>query len=178
MPDAAPSVNNYYVGKGILKWKPIGGVFRDLGNAPQFEFTPNVSRLDHWTSREGTRAKDFSPIHERTATIRMILEETGDTENLAMYLLGNVTPAAGGDPFDTIDIFSNVNFLGSVRFIGRNDIGVKSQWDLPLVSLLPGAAIGLISDTWGSLELTGDVLIDPVNGFGQVRNGIVTEVDV
>lgn len=176
---SAPSVENYYLGKGVLKWKPLGGAFRDLGNAPQFEFTPNVTRMDHWSSRIGTRAKDFSIIHERTATIRMILEETGDTDNLAMYLLGNITPAGGGDVFDTIEIFANADIKGAVRFIGTNDVGVKSQWDLPLVSLLPGAAIGLIADAWGSLELTGDVLVDPTTGkFGHVRNGITVEVDV
>src|SRR5258707_5661760 len=102
---AAPNVNNYYLGKGVLKWKPVAGAFRDLGNAPQFEFVPAISRLDRWSSRLGVRSKDFSIIHEKTATIRMILEETGDTDNLALYLLGDVE--TGVNPYDTIDIFTN-----------------------------------------------------------------------
>ncbi|HUF57552.1 MAG TPA: hypothetical protein VMM55_13435 [Thermohalobaculum sp.] len=44
---AAPSIDNYYIGKGVVYWTPESGVERDLGNVPEFEFSPDIEKLDH-----------------------------------------------------------------------------------------------------------------------------------
>ena len=38
---AAPSIQNYHIGKGVVSFKEDGAVdFLDLGNAPSFIYTP------------------------------------------------------------------------------------------------------------------------------------------
>ncbi len=39
---ATPSIKNYYIGKGKVFWTPDGGAERELGNVPEFEFTPSL----------------------------------------------------------------------------------------------------------------------------------------
>ncbi len=63
----APSTENYLIGKGFLIFRPVGETdFFHLGNVPTFEFTPAVTKLDHFSSQEGTKEKDDSigRVHE------------------------------------------------------------------------------------------------------------------
>jgi len=89
-PDGAmisPTIEAYYVGTGLLDWQPEGGTtFSPLGNCNQFEFTPQIQRLDHWSHMTGIRSKDFSPIVQQSGTVRLRLDEF-TAKNLAMYLL-------------------------------------------------------------------------------------------
>lgn len=152
---------NYYIGKGIVSWKPDGGSYADLGNAPTFEFTPNLTQLDHFSSRQGTKTRDRRVVTEKSATVKFVLEEF-TADNLALALLGTNT---GG----TIDIFSESELLGSLKFEGANDVGATVVVEFPIVTLTPSAAIAFIGEGWGSLELTGDVSADPGTGsFGSL----------
>lgn len=151
--DATPSpdVLNYLVGKGIVSFAPTGtSTYIDLGNAPKFEFESNVTKLDHFSSREGTKLKDLSVITDRSATLNITLDEFS-VENMAIAL--------GGDTSGSDIVIGGVSeFKGAIRFVGTNDVGPRWQWDFPSVSLTPNGAIGLISDEWAQIELTGDVL--------------------
>jgi hypothetical protein len=54
----SPSTDNYYVGKGKISFKPTGAVsFCDIGNVTELETTPNVTTLEHFSSREGVRRR-------------------------------------------------------------------------------------------------------------------------
>lgn len=173
--EISPNVDNYIVGKGVVKWKPEGDtVYRDVGNVPSFEITITVTKLDHFSSRQGVKFKDKSVVLEKSATVKFVLEEfTG--ENLAMAFLGDL----GAGPPITVDIFTLSEIKGALRLIGTNDIGVKAQYDLPFVTLTPSAAVQLISDTWGGMELTGEVTGDTLTGsFGQINLPITTEIPV
>lgn len=87
----SPNVDNYYSGKGIMKFKADGdSLYRDLGDCPSFEITPNVTRLDHFSSRAGIRTKDLSLISQRQMTLRVVMDEV-TADNLAMALMGIVT---------------------------------------------------------------------------------------
>lgn len=60
---------------------------------------------------------------------------------------------------------------GSLVFTGSNTIGPNLIVTLPTVEFSPSAAIGFISDAYGLLELTGEVLADPATGsFGTVTH--------
>src|SRR3954468_6811676 len=92
----SPSVANYFIGKGIVKWKgPSDVAYRHLGNAPTFELTPNVTRLDHFSSMAGIRLKDLLVVIQKQMTVRFHLEEV-TPENLALALMGTIVP--GVDP--------------------------------------------------------------------------------
>ena len=60
---------------------------------------------------------------------------------------------------------------GALKFEGSNTIGPNLIVDLPIVELAPSAALGLIADTYGLIELTGEVLADATTGsFGTVTH--------
>jgi hypothetical protein len=248
----SPNVDNYYSGKGIVKWKPagfslsttigtttgsadatlastaglddgvtydisgagipadtsfeyvaangdaivlsapatatataaaatIGEDWRDVGNAPTFEFNPTVTRLDHYSARQGLRFKDRSIVTQRQATVKMIMEEW-TAENLLLVLMGIEHAAVAGSPGTpiSIDILALSEVQGSLRFIGQNEVGPKMQVDLPNVTLAPGAALSLIhsADEWGPIEVSGEVVGDPTTGiFGTWYWNITEEVN-
>lgn len=269
--NTSPNVDNYYVGKGIVKWKKLGdSVWRDLGNVPEFEFNPNVDKLEHFSSRQGVRVKDKTIVRQKTATFRVVTEEF-TAANLELMLMGSSTGGGGntatitaeagnvgngtaavaspstgvgaqdgqyravcvgtatnggtfevydpnGDPVGTatvgtlfsnevrftisdgstdfaagdefkidvvgassdvitIDIFSETEIEGAIRFIGTNDVGPRMQMDFPSVTLTPSSAVSPITDEWGRLEINGDVNADPVTGsFGTAHWNITTEI--
>lgn len=172
--DTSPNVDNYYVGKGIIKWKGEDDIaYRDVGNCPLFELTPTVRMLDHFSARQGVKFKDLAVVQEKTAVVKMHMEEF-TAKNLTMMLLGVETP---GSPI-SIDILSKSEIRGALRFIGTNEVGPKVQMDLPRVTLSPSAALNLIADSWGMIEIQGEVNGDPSTGsFGTVLWGITTEVN-
>lgn len=155
----SPNIGNYYIGKGIVSIKLLGeSAYVDCGNAPQFEFLAKVTQLDHFSSRTGVRVKDFTAVTEISGTINMQLEEL-TARNMGFALLG--LPTGGPSPIpDTIDIFSNPVIYGSVKFVGTNDIGPVWTVTFPLVKLSPSKALSLIGNTWGVVDLDGDVLYD------------------
>ena len=154
---AAPSIDNYYIGKGTVHWTPEGGVERDLGNVPEFEFSPEIEKLDHYSSRQGVRSKDRSVTVEKSATLRLVMEEWS-LDNLVMALMGSA-PEANIDGNQEFNLLAVDEVRGQIRFEGANSVGPQVTITLPLVAFTPSSSINPISDEWGSLEISGDVLI-------------------
>jgi hypothetical protein len=76
--DTSPNVDNYWIGKGIIKFQPEGQTgFVHLGNAPEVEYTPAVDVLDHFSS------------------INLISEEWGSIEITAEVLIDGTTGKFG-----------------------------------------------------------------------------------
>jgi len=164
---SSPNVLNYYIGKGKLSFKKDGAMsFRDLGNVPEFEFTPEIEKLEHFSSREGVRTKDRTVVLEKKATVKITMEEWS-TANLALALLGDVDTDSDGR--EVIDIFSQNAISGELKFHSTNEVGPRYEWHLLKVDFIPGDSISAISDEWGQLVITGDVAA--VGGtFGTVTN--------
>jgi hypothetical protein len=155
----SPNIGNYYIGKGSVYIKLLGeSTYTNAGNCPTFEFMAKVTQLDHFSSQTGVKVKDFTAVTEISGTLTMVLEEY-TARNIGFSLLG--LPSGGPSPADeTIDIFANPVIYGSVKFIGANDIGPQYTVQFPLVKLSPSKALSLIGNTWGIIELEGDVLYD------------------
>lgn len=170
--ELSPNVDNYFIGSGIVKIRqkvPVNeGSYRDVGNVSKFEFTSNVTRLKHYSSRVGVRFKDKDVVTQVDATLAMVLDEV-TAANLQYMLLGS-TPS--GSPL-AMDILTQPDIEVAVRLIGTNDVGAKVQVDLPSVLLTPSGALGLINNgTWGEIPLNADVNGDPTTGsFGRIRVG-------
>lgn len=152
----SPNTLNYFIGKGTLSFTPTGGSPRDLGNAPEVEITPEIERLDHFSSRAGVRSKDRSIVLEKTLTCRIVLDEI-TAENVGMLLLSEVV--TNTDSTKEIDIFSLSEITGALVFTGTNDVGNTCVVTMPSVSFGPSGSLSLISDEWGQVELTADVLL-------------------
>jgi hypothetical protein len=94
----SPLVDMYYIGKGVVSIQLEGeSTYRDVGNVPVFEFTPDITTLPHYSSRYGVRSKDLEVITEKNAEINITLDEF-TYENLMLALLGDpvVIPLAEG----------------------------------------------------------------------------------
>lgn len=167
--DTSPNTDFYYVGKGVLKFKEKGApAYRDLGNCPLFELTSNVAKLEHYSSRVGTRTKDLVVVQTKQLTVRFTLDElSGD--NVALALMG--TEDSNGT-----NIMDRNIITGALRFIGTNAVGEKKQVDLPTVLVTPNGNIGFISDGFAIMELTGDVTADQSGSFGRILHDISVEV--
>jgi len=165
----SPNIGNYYVGKGAVYSQLLGEhSYTHVGNCPTFEFMAKVTQLDHYSSMTGVKIKDFTAVIEIAATLTMVLEEF-TARNMGFALLG--LPSGGPSPTpDVIDVFANPVIYGALRFIGGNDVGPNWTVDFPLVSLRPNKALSLIGNTWGTIDLEGDVLYDHVSGtFGVAK---------
>jgi len=150
----SPSVNNYWIGKGVVEIKATGDAdFREVGNVPEFEFTPTIDKLEHFSSMTGVKTKDKTVVLTKGYTLRMVLEEA-TKENLALAILGEIAQNSAGA--DVISIFSENAISCAVRFTGTNEVGEKFLWNLLKVDFIPGSSINLISDEWGRYELNGD----------------------
>lgn len=162
----APNIENYYIGKGAVSFKKDGAsTYRDLGNVPEFEFTPNIEQLEHYSSREGTKTKDRTVVTTKSGEARIVMDEW-DINNLALALLGDVSQDSDGN--DVIDIFSVNSVKGALKFVGANEVGPKFQIDLLQVEFIPGNALGMISEEFGQIEVTGQV--EAVSGvFGTIK---------
>lgn len=152
---ASPDIRNYYIGKGIVSFKPEGAPsYVDMGNCPSYELTPDITKLDHFSSRAGVRQKDRSVATEISATIAITLDEY-TLENIRLALLGSAVTTEFGKT--RISLLQAAEIKGAMRFVGKNSVGSRFQLDLPQVSFNQGAGVQFISDEWGDLELTADV---------------------
>jgi hypothetical protein len=160
----SPSTDNYYVGKGKISFKAVGEVaFRDIGNVSSLETAPNLTTLEHFSSREGVKKKDKEVVTEKKLTVTMVMDEWS-AENLAMALLGDVSTDVDGNK--VIDIFSRNSFEGELKYEGTNEVGPQMDIDLLRVVFKPGKSLNPISDEWGNIEVEGEALADTLGKFG------------
>jgi hypothetical protein len=161
---ASPSTDNYYVGKGKISFKATGaGTFRDVGNVTELETTPNLTTLEHFSSREGVKKKDKEVVTEKKLTVRMVMDEW-TADNLSMALLGDVTTDVDGNK--VIDIYSRNSFEGELKYEGTNEVGPQMDIHLLKVAFKPGKSLSPISDEWGNIEVEGEALADNLGKFG------------
>jgi hypothetical protein len=164
----SPNPGNYQVGKGIVSFKKEGeGSYRDMGNVAELTLTPDMTTLEHYSSREGTKKKDLVIILEKKAALKIVMEEY-TAQNLALMLLGSVDEDAVGGP--EVQIFDQAAVSGALRFVGTNEVGPRVTWDLYNVTFTPTGDLGFISDEFGQMEATADVLaaggVQPVYATG------------
>jgi len=161
----SPNTDNYYVGKGKVYIKlSTDGEYVDIGNVPEFEFTPGIEKLEHFSSRAGVKSKDKSIVLSKSATLKMVMEEW-TARNLSLALLG---VADETDPSAvTIDILRDNVITAAIKFVGENEVGPKWTFEFPQVEFSPSAAINPISDEWGQIEVAGEVIYQELSdSFG------------
>ncbi len=165
---ASPDIRNYTIGKGFATFQRNGaGPFVDLGNITQFEFTPSLEKLDHFSTRGGVKQKDRSVVTSQSGQLVITMEEF-TLQNLSIALLGLTDTDSAGR--DTVAIMSEATVKGAIKFTATNDVGQKWDWSFPNVEFSPSSGISPLSDEWGNMEITGEVLKET----GQNRFGTIT----
>ena len=161
----SPNVNNYHIGKGIVSFKEAGAsVFTDLGNAPSFVYSPTVEKLEHFSSREGVKTKDFTAITQVGATITFSLDEiTG--HNLSFFALAEQGTDTDGNI--TLSGLSKTEFSGQIKVVGTNDIGQQVDF-LATVSFVPSGDFSFITSEvdFTVIEIEAEVQKDAGGFFG------------
>ena len=162
----SPNVLNYHIGKGIVTFKEAGATTPlDVGNAPAFVYTPKVTKLEHFSSREGIKTKDFTAITEIGATIKVTIDEI-TADSLAFFTLGEVDATVPGSI--TITAMTKTEFIGELKVVGTNDVGQQVDW-VGTVSFVPSADFSFITDKdeFSKIELEAEVQKDDTDGsFG------------
>jgi hypothetical protein len=164
MPISSPSTTLYTIGRGVLsigEWTgdtpptdPSG--YTDVGNCPRFEVEVTEEKLDHYSSRSGTRLKDKSVILETGYTINFDLDEIS-VANMKMFLKATLS----GSNVLLANTVLDREF--AVKFVGDNPAGPNEKWQFWRVQLSPGGAFGLIADEWSVMSFTGEGLSDTAN---------------
>lgn len=170
----SPNTGNYRIGKGAFWFKREGAAdYVHMGNSPGSEFTPNIEKLEHFSSLQGTKEKDLTVVISRGGTLTITLDEWTPI-NLALAVLGTVDELAVGGP--TVQLFDQDAVAGSLKFISANDVGPKWDFYWHNVSFIPSAAINPISDEFGQIEVEGEVLVSQTApnigsfGYAQLTN--------
>ena len=161
----SPDVANYHIGKGIVSFKEEGATdFIDLGNAPSFVYTPTVEKKEHFSSREGVKAKDFTAITQVGATVKFTLDEI-TADNLAFFALAEMTTGTGGDL--VLRGLSKVQFVGEIKVEGTNAIGQQVDF-LCNVSFVPSGDFNFITDEddFTVIEIEAEVQRDDTGAYG------------
>jgi hypothetical protein len=163
-PIASPNTDNYAVLKGNVYFTKTGGTRRHLGNCTQLAVTPEVEKLDHFSSMAGVKSKDKSVVIQKTLTLTLNLEEI-TLDNLQLALFGGDIAAADGEATTDggndrgFDIFAVSEITGVLEVIGSNDIGPKYNARFPNVSFSPDGGIDLIGDDdWAALQVSAEAL--------------------
>jgi hypothetical protein len=161
----SPNVANYHIGKGIVSFKETGAsVYTDLGNAPSFTYTPTIEKLEHFSSREGVKTKDFTAVTSVGATITLTLDEITGL-NLSFFALAE--QGTDTDNNITLSGLSKTSFTGEIKVVGTNDIGQKVDFDAT-VSFVPAGDFSFITDEdeFTVLEIEAEVQKDANGAFG------------
>jgi len=161
----SPDVANYHIGKGIVSFKEEGGsTFVDLGNAPSFVYTPTVEKLEHFSSREGVKTKDFTAITSAGASITFTLDEITGL-NLSFFALSDQDTTTPGTI--TLAGLSKMEFTGDIKVVGTNDIGQQVDF-LATVNFVPSGDFSFITaeDEFTTIEITAEVQKDADGAFG------------
>mgnify|MGYP001814065207 CR=1 FL=1 len=160
MPASPHSTSLYTLGRGIVSigaWSGTTppGSLSDVGNSPRFEVEVTEERLDHYSSRSGTRTKDKSVVLETGYTLNFDLDEFA-VSNLAMFLMGSISG-------NVISANTELDKEYSVEFVSDNPVGPNETWEFHRVTLSPGGSLNLISDEWSLMSFTGEGLADSAN---------------
>ena len=108
---STPNVENYTLGRGSLYWSEWDAETqqyageRHLGNSPEVTLAANVTRLDHFSSMSGLKAKDKSAVSQISPQISFTLEEfVGDNWMMLVYGTSETVAQSASDEVSvTID---------------------------------------------------------------------------
>lgn len=159
----APNTDNLSILKAIVSFQLNStGQFRDLGEVPRFELTPEIERLDYFSSRQGVRVKTKSVDVQRGLKFAFRMDELV-AENMALGLGGTVYTDSDGNR--SFGIMSAGDIEGTIRSVGTNSVGQILTY-VAQVTFSPAGTFGLITEEWAGLDAEGDVVADSDGRFG------------
>lgn len=154
-----------------------------LGNVVTGSFSSDITFLDHFTAKTGTRMKDRSVVQEINITISLELDEP-NIEGMNLFMLGgSVTEEAGTPASRRFAPYMNTERTGGARLAGVSDTGNEWVWTIPRATLKPEGDFTYNDEDWSSFSFEVEVLADsdmyPNSPYGLVDHyGVGEDIDV
>lgn len=169
---------NYTIGGLRFYWTPDGGTELYFGNVVTGGFTSDITFLDHYTAKSGSRVKDRSVVQEIEVTISLTCDEP-TVELMNYFMLGGDITA--GTP-DTFSPYTDLEKNGSGRLFGVSDTGNEFGWDFTDATLKPDGDFSYNDQDWSQFSFTCEVLADdtvPASPYGVLSHyGVGEDIDV
>ena len=153
-----------------------------LGNVVTGSYTSDLSFLDHFTAKAGTRSKDRSIVQEISVSINLTLDEP-NVDNMNLFMLGGtVTDVAGSPASKRFAPYTKTERSGGARLAGVSDTGNEWVWTVLTCSVKPDGDFSFDDQDWSQFNFIVDVLSDstnPTTPFGFVDHyGVGENIDV
>lgn len=150
---------DYFLGRGklylsILDASSLPGSYRDLGNAPSFNFSVEEENLEHFSSRSGLKVLDKRVAISKAVSIAFTLDELNH-DNAGLFFGGTVSnitnPAIAGVGADA----------GSEIILTSSSVEGRAY---PLLTAYDGSGLPVAFSARGIPTITEDPSGTPVDG--------------
>ena len=164
----------YTIGKGVGYFNPINagtGLFegwQDLGNIPNFGFSVDTEKLEHYSSRGGLKAKDLSILSQISPKLTFTADEM-NPENIARFMIGDMVKQNQAAATAVTEEFT-AN-AGTIFFLANRNAFVN------VLNYKEGTSLLVVGDTvvGGTSATTGTVLaVSGTATAGKVYIGAIT----
>lgn len=153
----------YQINGGILYLAPWNGStppveldYYDVGNCPEFSFSVDVKKLEHYHFRGKTKVKDKVVIMETGYKLKFKLDEPS-LVNLASFVKGTVSG-------NTIHGLQAAQKEYAVKFVEDSYVGENKEYYFWRCDLTGSGDFSLISiEKWKEMSFEGEGLADDAN---------------
>ena len=161
-----------YIAGGILKYTPVGGTEREIGEVQDVKLKINTEYKKAFNKDKALPVVADKVPTKVEATISFKTQNISK-ENLAMFLLAEITQqtfsagdtlpdgtvAASDVTVDVIKAAQNLTVKGKLVFVADSAVGTKSPvLEVPVASITPVGDLPLMSEDFANLEFEGEVL--------------------
>lgn len=148
------------------------GSLQTFGNIVTGSFSSDITFLDHFSSKTGTRLKDRSIVQEIAVSINLTVDEP--TASLLNYfVLGSLS---GTGAQRSINPYSALEREGAGRLYAVSDTGNEFYWDISRCSVKPDGEFSYNDEDWSEFSFIVDVL--PNTGAPNALYGSLVHVGV
>lgn len=172
------NAENYTIGGLRFYWTPDGGSELYFGNVVTGGFNSDITFLDHYTAKSGSRVKDRTVVQEIAVQINLTCDEP-TVELMNYFMLGGTIVA--GTP-STFAPYTDLEKNGTARLFGVSDTGNEWGWDMTSATLKPDGDFSYNDQDWSQFSFICEVLSDdeePTAPYGTVSHyGVGEDIDV
>lgn len=160
---------NYTIGGVRFKFTESGGSELDFGNIVTGSFSSDITFLDHFSAKSGTRLKDRSLVQEISIVINLTSDEPTE-EMLNLFMLGGAVASHVFAPY------TKTERTGSGKLYGVSDTGNEFTWEIWKCVVKPDGDFTYSDQDWSQFSFQVDVLDDSstvgheTSPFGQVTH--------
>jgi len=143
---------------------------RNMGNIVTQEFSPDVTYIEHYISKNGSRSKDLTQVNNKAITIPFTFDEINGT-NLKRFFLGSNIQAGNKTK---IAIMQEALRTGSVSLLFRTAIGRTFAYTCPKAVIRPDGAMALNVEDWWTAPMVLEVLYYDTGEWASKPYGLIT----